>query len=239
MDRDNFDRLARAFASGTSRRTLIRAGIVSGLGVLTAGGLEQTEARRRGRNGDGKGKGNGKGNGNGNGNGHGHKGGNSACAHFCHEVFGGSAAGHCTADAAHGTGLCFQCGPSAPDGGVDPSTLQCGSGEELDTTTCTCVATTTCAAGGDACGSTEGRECGTDQSGTACFCASAADDVGDCFLGDPNNCERQACDPADALANHGCAADERCVIAPCCNEVGGVCVPLCQPESTTRARRRK
>jgi hypothetical protein len=229
MDRDTFDRLARALGSGTSRRSLIQAAIASGFGGLAVGGIREVEARRRGHKGHGKG----------NGNGHGHKGGNSACAHFCHEVFSGSAAGHCTSDAAHGTGLCFECGPSAPDGGVDPSTLQCGAGEEIDTTTCTCVSTTTCSAGGDACGPTTGRGCGTDQSGTACFCASAADSVGDCFLGDPNNCNRTTCDPADALANHGCAADERCVLAPCCNETGGVCIPLCNPQSTTRGRRRR
>ncbi|HEU0115801.1 MAG TPA: hypothetical protein VFQ80_14040 [Thermomicrobiales bacterium] len=235
MDRDNFDRLARALASGASRRTLIRVGIVSGFGLVSAGGIAGVDAKRRGHKGNGKGHGNG----NGNGNGHGHKGGNSACAHFCHAVFSGSAAGHCTADAAHGTGLCFQCGPSAPDGGVDPSTLQCGSGEEIDTTTCTCVSTTTCSAGGDACGPTSGRECGTDQSGTACFCASDADDMGACFLGDPTNCDRTTCDPSDSIANHGCADDERCVDVASCCAATAVCIPLCQPASASRAGRRK
>jgi hypothetical protein len=234
MDRDTFDRLTRTLASGTSRRSLIHAAVASGLGALAIGGIGEAEAKRRGH------KGHGKGHGNGNGNGHGHKGGNSACAHFCHEVFSGSDAGHCTSDAAHGTGLCFQCGPSAPDGGVDPSTLQCGSDEEIDTTTCTCVpTTTTCEAGGDACGSTEGRECGTDQSGTACFCASDVDDVGECFLGDPNNCDRTTCDPSDATANHGCADHERCVDVSSCCASSAVCIPICQPESTTGARRRR
>jgi hypothetical protein len=39
----------------------------------------------------------------------GEPGGNSACAHFCHDVFQGSDAGHCTSDAAHGTGPCVRC----------------------------------------------------------------------------------------------------------------------------------
>jgi hypothetical protein len=47
-------------------------------------------------------------------------GGNSYCAQWCHAVFGGTAAaGHCTSDAAHGTGLCATCGK------VDPSSLCC------------------------------------------------------------------------------------------------------------------
>ena len=235
MDRDTFDRLTRTLASGTSRRSLIHAAVASGLGALTIGGFGEAEAKRRGHKGHGKGHGNG----NGNGNGHGHKGGNSACAHFCHEVFSGSDAGHCTSDAAHGTGLCFQCGPSAPDGGVDPSTLQYGADEEIDTTTCTCVpTTTTCSAGG----TRAARPLAANAariSGTACFCASDVDDVGDCFLGDPNNCDRTTCDPSDSTANHGCADDERCVDVSSCCASSAVCIPICQPESTTGARHRR
>ncbi len=226
MDHNRFDRLTRVFVNGTSRRALLRGALASGLGLLAVGGIDATEARNRGGKGKGKGQ-----------NGTGGKGGNSACAHFCHALLSGSAAGHCTADAAHGTGLCTECGPAAPGGGVDPSSLRCGSGEAIDASTCTCVSTI-CSAGGDACSDTAGRECGTDQSGTACFCASAADDVGDCFLGDPNNCARATCDPADALVNHGCATDERCVIALCCG-AAGVCIPRCQPGSTTGARHRR
>jgi hypothetical protein len=39
-----------------------------------------------------------------------------ACAHFCAAVFGADtpAAGQCTSDAAHGTGLCATCGTTAP-----------------------------------------------------------------------------------------------------------------------------
>jgi hypothetical protein len=41
--------------------------------------------------------------------------GNSDCAQFCSSVFGNtSEAGKCTSDAAHGTGICYECGPKAP-----------------------------------------------------------------------------------------------------------------------------
>jgi hypothetical protein len=48
--------------------------------------------------------------------------GNSACAHFCAAVFGADtpAAGQCTSDAAHGTGLCHTCGAS-----TEPSSICC------------------------------------------------------------------------------------------------------------------
>src|SRR5439155_6204908 len=40
--------------------------------------------------------------------------GNSDCAHFCQQVPPGASRGKCVSDAAHGTGLCFQCGPKKP-----------------------------------------------------------------------------------------------------------------------------
>lgn len=44
-------------------------------------------------------------------------GGNSDCAHFCNAIFApGSARGTCKSDAAHGTGLCYTCGPKASGG---------------------------------------------------------------------------------------------------------------------------
>lgn len=53
-----------------------------------------------------------------------HAAGNSACAEFCAQVFGADtrAAGQCTSQAAHRTGLCYQCGPAAPAG----HPLSCG-----------------------------------------------------------------------------------------------------------------
>jgi hypothetical protein len=49
-------------------------------------------------------------------------GGNSACAHFCNQMFPpGAARDMCVSDAAHGTGPCYVCGPGAP-----APTAQCG-----------------------------------------------------------------------------------------------------------------
>ena len=42
---------------------------------------------------------------------------NSDCAHFCNSVFDpGPDRGQCKSDAAHGTGLCYTCGPASPGG---------------------------------------------------------------------------------------------------------------------------
>lgn len=69
-------------------------------------------------------------------------GGNSACAHFCASVFGADtpAAGQCTSAAAHGTGLCYTCGPAAP-AGHPPVCGQvcCQGGQVCDSSTGTCV----------------------------------------------------------------------------------------------------
>ena len=82
----------------------------------------------------------------------------------------------------------------------------------------------TCNPGADACGATAGRECGTDTSGTACFCGTTTADRGGCFLGDLNNCSRTACND-----NADCQSGEACVVAPCCtNGAAGVCIPFCQ-----------
>ena len=84
---------------------------------------------------------------------------NSGCAHFCNAVFGGDtpASAQCATDAAHGTGLCYSCGPASP-GSTQPiccptnpngtctsysSATCCGSGQTC--TNGTCVAA--CAAG--------------------------------------------------------------------------------------------
>jgi hypothetical protein len=79
----------------------------------------------------------------------------------------------------------------------------------------------TCCNGADACGATHGRECGTDASGTLCFCGSTLAGRGGCFLGDLNNCQRAKC-----TDDRDCDTDEACVAAPCCG-AEGVCIPFC------------
>ena len=55
-------------------------------------------------------------------------GGNSDCAHFCNDVEPpGSGRGRCKSDAAHGTGLCYTCGPAAPAGSPQVCGVQTAS----------------------------------------------------------------------------------------------------------------
>jgi hypothetical protein len=90
------DEVAREVASGVSRRqALLRIG--GGLLGLAATTLVHGEALAK------KDKSNGNGNG------------NSACAHFC-QGLSSKVRGKCTSDAAHGRGLCYQCGPAQPAG---------------------------------------------------------------------------------------------------------------------------
>jgi hypothetical protein len=86
--------------------------------------------------------------------GFGARGGNSACAHFCNGLLPpGRARGKCKSDAAHGEGLCFECGPAAPPGHPPPcgegccapgelcckgECIACDEGETLNPATCRC-----------------------------------------------------------------------------------------------------
>jgi hypothetical protein len=92
MDATRFDRLTRALATSTSRRQALRR-IGGTLGGAALASWPLGKALAKG-------------------------GGNSECAHFCAQIFGADtpAAGQCTSDAAHGTGLCYSCGPASPAG---------------------------------------------------------------------------------------------------------------------------
>src|SRR5947209_15947607 len=88
MKENIFDEMTKAMATATSRRQALRriGGILAGTAL--AGlfpGLALAD--------------------------------NSGCAHFCNTVFGGDtpASAQCAADAAHGTGLCYSCGPAGPN----------------------------------------------------------------------------------------------------------------------------
>ena len=71
---------------------------------------------------------------------------NSACAHFCNSVFGpGPDRGKCKSDAAHGTGLCYTCGPASP-GGTQP--ICCPQNPDG---TCTSYSSATCCGSGQTC----------------------------------------------------------------------------------------
>lgn len=87
MDPTRFDTLTKSLGQARSRRTVFKTLGVAALGALGLGTARPTGAA---------------------------PGGNSACAAFCAQVFGDTrAAGQCTSAAAHGQGLCYQCGPAS------------------------------------------------------------------------------------------------------------------------------
>jgi hypothetical protein len=135
MDPSRFDRLARSLAQPASRRTV---GVLLGGALAGLAGVSGSTAERRHRPAKQR-----------------SKGGNSACAKFCAQVFGADTpeAAQCTSDAAHNNsaGLCARCN-------ADLNNL-CG---------------TTCCAGTDTCGG-GGRPgvCGCLTAGTCCADAAA------------------------------------------------------------------
>jgi hypothetical protein len=103
VDGQRFDGLARRFATATSRRGFLRGVVIGGAGSALAGRghlAPDTAAQ------------------------------NAECASFCQQLPPGPERGRCVAEAANGTGLCFQCGP----GSSDPDQQLCG-GVCVDTAT--------------------------------------------------------------------------------------------------------
>jgi hypothetical protein len=93
----SFDRFTKMIAGDVSRRDALRhmGGGVAATMVALFGLADRSSA-------DGK------------------SGGNGACARFCNDTLPpGPARGRCISDAAHGQGLCYQCGPAAPAGHGD------------------------------------------------------------------------------------------------------------------------
>lgn len=132
--------------------------------------------------------------------------GNSACAHFCATVFGADtpAASQCTSQAAHGHGLCYDCGPAS-----DGSQKVCGTTCIPRTSCCTnsdCVAPETCLANGTcAKPCTRFTEC---PPGCGCY---------------PTTYPAQYC--GLPLAGPGCSSDAGCPVGQAC--FGGDCVAVC------------
>ena len=138
MDGNRFDQLSRFLGRGVHRRAAVAA-----LAALAVGGVGEATARHKHKQ-HGRAAG-------GNANG-----GNSACDVFCHTFFGDTqAAGECTSDAAHGTGLCVTCGAAnankvccannsagfCPD--YKAASCSCPSGQTCQTGTCQCPAAKT------------------------------------------------------------------------------------------------
>jgi hypothetical protein len=161
MKSGTFDDLTRTLASTTSRRGAFRriAGILAG---GTVGGATLFELSAGVALADG---------------------GNSDCADFCNAIFApGSARGQCKSDAAHGTGLCYTCGPKSSGGSQAiccptdsngqctsySSATCCGSGQTCQSGTCV-VATCT---GVVLCNGTCAHPCDPFNPPHACPCGS-------------------------------------------------------------------
>lgn len=118
------DNLARRLAGGgVTRRQALRSitGAVAGAAATSLASAVPTEAAQ---------------------------GGNSACAEFCQNL-PPTQRGACVSAAAHGGGICFECGPLAP--APAPGTVRalcggrcvtCGGGQLLNPTTCQCFCPT-------------------------------------------------------------------------------------------------
>jgi len=216
MDGNRFDALAKGLALSQSRRGVFKRAAAAALGAAGLGRLGIAEAG----------------------------GGNSACAHWCHDNFSGNDAGHCTSDAAHGTGPCYQCGPAAPagnglqicggvciplctasdqchDAGVcDPASQACTNPNKADGTACNdgnaCTQTDTCQAG--VCVGSNPVVCtALDQCHVAGTCDPA---TGSCS--NPNAADGTACDDGNA-----CTEGDVCTGGVC----GGSAVPCPAPTS--------
>ena len=132
----SFDTLARSMAEGAISRgqalKLVGAALLGfgSLGLLggVAGAKSNNGNHHSGAHGAGKG-----GKHHGKHKGHKGNGGNSACAQFCQGLLSSAARGQCVSDAAHGTGLCFQCGPAGTNQGLCGQVC-CSSGQTCDTT---------------------------------------------------------------------------------------------------------
>jgi hypothetical protein len=206
----SFDELARGLASGTfSRRKAIKFIAATTLGgILGLSGIGTAFAK------------------------------NKTCAQWCAAVFGAStpAAGRCTSDAAHRTGLCSSCGAATPPSSVcctrnssDNCTSYSGARCPCDSSQClrcdsntgTCVGCTSdetclngsCCPNDQVCGSTccpSGQTC---VNGSCC----ARDNVcGSTCLAAP--CDSSQCLRCDSNTGTcvGCTSDETCLSGSCC-----------------------
>ena len=123
--------------------------------------------------------------------------GNADCATWCHQVFSGSAAGKCTADAAHGNGACYQCGPKGTNAGLCGGAC-CPTGQACVKGKCCVPDLATCGSNGQCC------------SGVCCN--------GSCC---PNGytCVQNVCTAPGTCTPLGfaCQSDDDCCSKKCCS----------------------
>ena len=229
MQASNFDELTKALAATRSRRHALRLIVTASVGSLFGlGGITTAFGRHKVRNTTSKPSG---------------PKGNSNCADWCARVFGPntSAAGQCTSDAAHGGGLCAQCG------NVNPSSICCvrnTSGYCNGTSAATC-----CASGQHCCNGTcnqccansdciHGNTCGSNHT---CVCGSGAGCTGSntCIAGsccpDASVCVSVCCASGQLCCSGTCAqccVDNDCPIGQTCQS--GTCGVPCTPNCTNK-----
>jgi hypothetical protein len=173
----SFDELARGLANGSiSRRKAIKFIAATTLGgILGLSGMGTAFAK------------------------------NKTCAQWCAAVFGANtpAAGRCTSDAAHGTGLCSpsSCGPATL-----PSSVCCTRNSSNN---CTSYSGASC--------------CGSDATCLNGSCCAKANACGSTCLAAP--CDSSQCLTCDSSTGTcvGCTSGQTCQAGTCCTSNGGTC----------------
>jgi hypothetical protein len=220
MNPKNFDELTKELAKSTSRRHALKTILTASVGGVVGLGVIRSVF-----------------------------GSNAFCDRWCHAVFGESrAAGKCTSDAAHHTGLCVTCGDVAPAdiccarnsdgfcvGGTVVATCACDSSQcqTCDTSSGTCVGCPpgqTCQNG--QCGCSDPGTCGSYQFGCdgdpTCACATNSEGGGTC-AGDATCSNATHC-----TTSADCPANSVCIVGSCCGTP--VCLPLCGTEGAAGHR---
>jgi hypothetical protein len=171
----SFDELARGLANGSiSRRKAIKFIAATTLGgILGLSGMGTAFAK------------------------------NKTCAQWCAAVFGANtpAAGRCTSDAAHGTGLCSSCTTATL-----PSSVCCtrnSSGNCISYSGASC--------------------CGSDATCLNGSCCANANACGSTCLAAP--CDSSQCLTCDSSTGTcvGCTSGQTCQAGTCCTSNGGTC----------------
>ena len=209
MQASRFDELTKALADSTSRRHALRTIVTASIGSLVGlGGIPSVFGNKIKCGGNTS---------------------NSDCAHWCAAVFGPNtaAAGKCSSDAAHGTGVCCQCGTKDPasiccvrnskgycsGGAVVGCACDSSQCQSCDTSTGTCVG---CASGQTCLNS----HCCANDNICGSVCLSAPCDANQCLT----------CHSSTGICVSTCSSGQNCcngTCAQCCSDgdcpVGQVC----------------
>ena len=220
MNPSKFDELTKELAKSTSRRHALKTILTASVGgVVGLGAIRSVFGN------------------------------NSFCDQWCHAVFGETrAAGKCTSDAAHHTGLCITCGDVAPSdiccvrdsngfcvGGTIVAGCFCDSTQcqTCDTSAGTCVG---CPPGqtcqnGQCSGCENPGFCGTYtncEGNGSCFCGTTTEGGSVCF-GDDLCSNLQGCN-----TSADCPGNRVCLTGSCCGV--NVCIAACGTDAPAAHR---